>query len=191
MTAYASSNPPPRDRPVSVDQLAELIAPALGKEKSHELILSSAKSLGYPADRLSLERVLKILAMLGAEPGIVGVAARFAKTRLVTPHEAQTQAQSMPRSLAPVVDARSNSVSPSAGGTIESAELVAVLAHSIGTEKSREVILSAMSKLRISEGRLNAEQAHAVLELTAKAEGIVGVTSRFAKARLILQLKRE
>jgi hypothetical protein len=191
MTAFVSSNPPPRDEPVSFDQLAELIVPTLGKEKSHELILSRAKSLGYSADRLNLEQALKILAVIGTEQGIVGVAARFARTRLVTPHKKQTQAQSMPRSLAPAIEVPLNSVSPSAGGTIESEELVALLAHSLGTEKSREVVHSALSGLRVSAGRLDAEQAHAVLEVTAKVEGIVGVTSRFAKARLILQLKRE
>lgn len=72
----------------------------------------------------------------------------------------------------------------------ESKELIALLAHSLGTEKSREVVLFALSDLHISAGRLTAQHAIAVLEATAKVEGIVGVTSRFAKARLILQLKR-
>ncbi|HTA89365.1 MAG TPA: hypothetical protein VK745_07315 [Polyangiaceae bacterium] len=191
MTAFVSSNPPPRDQSVSFEQLAALIVPTLGKEKSHELILSRAKSLGYSADRLNLEQALKILAVIGSESGIVGVAARFAKTRLVTPHKKQMQAQSMPRSLAPAVEAPVSSVSPSVGGTLESEELVALLAQSLGTEKSREVVHSALSDLRITPGRLTAGQANAVLEITAKIEGIVGVTSRFAKARLILQLKRE
>jgi hypothetical protein len=164
--------------------------PALGKEKSHELIQSCARSLGYPTDRLNLERALGILAALSTEPGIVGVAARFARTRLVTPHKKQTQAQSMSRGLTPAVEAPPSSLGPSAGGSIESEELIALLAHSLGTEKSREVVLSALSALHVSAGRLTAQQANAVLEVTAKVEGIVGVTSRFAKARLILQLKR-
>jgi hypothetical protein len=92
--------------------------------------------LGYSADRLNLERAVEILAVIGTEQGIVGVAARFAKTRLITPHKKQTRAQSMPRSLAPAIDAiPQNAVGPS-GGTIESEELVPLLAHSLSMASS-------------------------------------------------------
>jgi hypothetical protein len=48
-----------------------------------------------------------------------------------------------------------------------------------------------LAQLGISTRDLNAEQAQAVLEFCAKLDGIVGVTARFAKARLILRLKKQ
>jgi hypothetical protein len=190
MAALLPSNPPVSNRPATVEQLVELIAPALGREKSRELILASAKSLGHAPDRLNLQQALAILGALGEDPGIVGISARFAKTRLVAPGKKQAPSAAQPsstaRSLAPV-----ESAPASAASQIEPDELAALLAHSIGTEKSKEVVRTALSALGLAGGGLNADQAHAILEAIAKTDGIVGVTARFAKARLLLRLKRQ
>ena len=191
MAAFLSSKPPGRHLPVRFDRVIELLAPALGKEKSEELITSCVKSLGYAADRLNLEQAIKVLTALEEQPGIVGVSARFAKTRLATPHRAESKAQSVQRSLEPPPGEAARSLQPGAAGSLKSEELAALLAHSLGTEKSREVVSVALSRLGIPAGNLDANQARAVLDLTAKAEGIVGVTARFAMARLILRFKQE
>ena len=65
-------------------------------------------------------------------------------------------------------------------------ELEALLAHTLGEEKSRTVVEAAMAKLGMRPGPLQRSQVLAILALTAKGHGIVSVASRFAKARLIL-----
>ncbi|HEY4102767.1 MAG TPA: hypothetical protein VGM44_02715 [Polyangiaceae bacterium] len=186
MAAPLSSSPPASNRRISVDQLVELLAPALGREKSHELILACAKSLGHPVDRLTLKQALTLLESLGSDAGIVGISARFAQARLLAPQKKRADSAAPQSSLA----SASESASSRPAATIESDALAALLAHSIGTEKSREVVQLALAQLGISTRNLSAEQAHAVLECCAKMDGIVGVTARFAKARLILRLKK-
>ena len=71
--------------------------------------------------------------------------------------------------------------------SVTPAEAAALLEHTLGSEKSSEVVASAMQSLGISDGRLVREKAVAVLEVIAKGQGIAGVVGRFAKARLILK----
>ena len=189
MAAFLSSNPPRDNEFVRFDHVVELLAPALGKEKSEELISSFARAHDYSTDQLKFEQALEILTALGEEPGIVGVSARFAKARLVMPHGTRSQAHSPERSLQPPNEAAS-SLRP-ATSTLDSGELVSLLAKSLGTEKSREVVSAALSELALAAGILDMDQAQRVLDLTAQSEGIVGVTSRFAKARLMLRFKPE
>ena len=189
MAVFLSSNPPGPDQPVRFDHVIELLAPALGKEKSKELISCSAKSLNYDTEQLTFEQAIEILTALGEQPGIVGVSARFARTRLVVPHGEQTQRESRKRSPAPLDETTVGSCP--AAPTLESEELVELLAHSIGTEKSREVVSAALSELGLHAGTLDVHQAQQVLDLTAQSGGIVGVSSRFAKARLIFRFNRK
>src|SRR5260221_8577993 len=102
MAASLSTDPPAPHEPVALERVVELIAPALGKEKSEELILSSARNLGYSTDALDLERTLEILSELGSQPGIVGVSARFAKSRILSPRK-KPSSTSIPRQDRPAV----------------------------------------------------------------------------------------
>jgi hypothetical protein len=187
--AFLPSNPPRGSELVRFDHVVELLAPALGKEKSEELISSFAKSHNYSMDQLSFEQALEMLTTLGEEPGIVGVSARFAKARLVMPQGTPSLAYRPEGSLPPHAETAS-SLRP-VTATLDSGELVSLLAKSLGTEKSREVVSAALSGLGFAAGTLDLHQAQQVLDLTAQTEGIVGVTSRFAKARLMLRFKSE
>jgi hypothetical protein len=66
-------------------------------------------------------------------------------------------------------------------------DLIPLLAPAIGVEKARETIESAAARLGVEAGTLSAEEALAVLDLLAKADGIIGVVARFAKARFLLR----
>ena len=73
---------PPSSRGVmSNHALVDLLAPTLGNEKSTELVEEAARQLGLTMTRLGREDALRILEVLTAAKGIVGVAARFAKSR--------------------------------------------------------------------------------------------------------------
>ena len=64
-----------------------------------------------------------------------------------------------------------------------------ILAPTIGQEKAAESIAFATRLKGISEDRLTQEQALSVFEVLANIDGIVGVTARFARARLMLRFR--
>jgi hypothetical protein len=63
-----------------------------------------------------------------------------------------------------------------------------LLASSLGLEKSVEAIDSAAATLGLPEV-LAPREALRLLEHLARAPGLVGISARFVKARLILQLQ--
>lgn len=180
---------------VHLGSLVGLMAPTLGDEKSRELLIATARSLGYDVTALSREQAREILTRLASAPGIVGVAARFAAARRhaqedAEPHSPRTGIRRRPLSPPPPAPSDAGQagagVPPPSGERIELRELVALLAPTLGTEKSEELVGAAMLMLGFPRGPIERRQALAILELSAKAEGIVGIASRFAKARLIL-----
>lgn len=67
---------------VSVDELVGQLSPAIGEEKAREVIAGVAHSMGF-VDEMSREQALELLARVADTPGIVGVCARFVRTRLL------------------------------------------------------------------------------------------------------------
>src|SRR6185437_4167012 len=61
--------------------VASLLASTLGWEKSIQLVLDAARVMGFRDEALTTEQRLAVLDHLGREGGLVGVAARFARTR--------------------------------------------------------------------------------------------------------------
>lgn len=63
--------------------LARLLSETVGDEKAEEAVREGAKQAGVSATApLTLEQALEVLEKVAATPGIVGVTARFAKSRL-------------------------------------------------------------------------------------------------------------
>jgi len=165
-------------------RLVSLIAPALGKEKGEELISAAARSFGYSTDTLDIERALQILGSLESNPGIVGVAARFAKSRLLS----RTNQSSSSIQL-PAIDAPAERAEPVQKGVarLPAREIVKLLAATLGTEKARETLAAALAHFQLADGPLDQTQTLALLDHIAKEPGIVGTVARFAKARVILR----
>ena len=67
---------------LSVDDLVGQLSQAIGEEKAREVIGDTARSMGL-VDEMSREQALEVLARVADTPGIVGVCARFARTRLL------------------------------------------------------------------------------------------------------------
>jgi len=63
-------------------ELAAMLAPALGDEKSRLAVDSAVQALGL-GSMLDRSQALLVLEKLASEPGIVGVAARFTRARLL------------------------------------------------------------------------------------------------------------
>jgi hypothetical protein len=69
---------------------------------------------------------------------------------------------------------------------VERVQIVNLLAPTLGEEKSEEVVLAALTRRQLPLDTLDQKQALTLLEDLAAQHGLVGVTARFAKARLIL-----
>lgn len=61
--------------------LASLLAPTIGDERATSLVREHARTKGYP-DQIDLDEALAILEDIAVLPGVIGIAARFAKTRI-------------------------------------------------------------------------------------------------------------
>lgn len=61
--------------------VAQLLSPNLGEERAHKLVDETALTMNLPAD-LELDQALALLEKITRMSGVVGVAARFAKTRI-------------------------------------------------------------------------------------------------------------
>jgi hypothetical protein len=161
------------DRPILREDLTVLLSSALGQEKSEEVVVSAARELGYaPSTSYSADETRAIFERLSLVAGLVGVVARFAISRGDVEKLAARARPSQQQKVA----------SPKPTAT----DLIPLLAPAIGVEKAREAIENGCARLGLDPKSLTSENAIAVLDLLAKAEGIVGVVARFAKARYLL-----
>jgi hypothetical protein len=187
-------------RLVWVSDLVPLLSPTLGEERSAEVLGIAARQLGF-APPFKPEEARAILRTLASWTGIVGVAARFATARASTVFRAvaadappiSSHIESKPASQSdPDSDVRRSSgrrpaISlPASERRVAVERLVELLAPSVGQEKSEEAVREAMGRLGFEGDELDGRQSLRVLELLATMGGIVGVTARFAKARLLL-----
>jgi hypothetical protein len=67
----------------SAAELAALLAPNVGQEKSEEIVKETLRRKSLPPDQLLLHEGLEVLEHVAAAKGVLGVAARFAKARLI------------------------------------------------------------------------------------------------------------
>jgi hypothetical protein len=166
------------DASLGLDEVVALLAPALGEERARELTRGALNSLGITTSLLSAQDAIRALETLGQSPGVVGSATRFAKASLAlrfTSRPSHMPAVSRPASQS------------SRGGPLTRADLVELLAPTLGMEKSEEVLLGTLQQLRLSVDQVSAEDGLAVLEELTKSPGIVGIASRFAKVHLLMR----
>lgn len=171
---------PETKRTIATDELTKLLAAALGQEKSEEVILSTARSLGFEPPWFSANEVRALFATLSQVEGLIGVVARFAVSRgdveaLV--ESALTESARNPTAHAP----------SSAKQRVAAVDLLPLLAPTLGTEKARDAVTASTLRQGFDPASLTHEQALAVLDDLARSEGIVGVVARFAKARFLLE----
>jgi hypothetical protein len=168
------------ERTVAKDELTKLLAAALGQEKSDEVVLATARSLGFTPPYFSANEVRSMFEAMSKAEGLIGVVARFAVSRgdvdaLV--EKARSQSSRNPSTK----DASSTKV------RIAAVDLFPLLAPALGTEKARDAVTLTAQRMRFDPQSLTHDQALAVLDELAQSEGIVGVVARFAKARFLLE----
>jgi hypothetical protein len=183
--------------------VAELLSSTLGWEKSEELVETIATAAGFDPKDLTPDDAVVILDMLSRQQGLVGVTARFARSRADTLRRMRVRPPlpappeiGLPPEPTPVSGIQRTPAShPSAPWAhispkrLPIAELVTLIAPTIGQEKATESIAFVLRLKGIVEDKLTQEQALAIFEVLSQSEGIVGVTARFAKARLVLRYR--
>lgn len=63
--------------------------------------------------------------------------------------------------------------------------IVGLLSPALSREQSQELVTRAAAGLNITANQLELEQALRVIDVLGEAEGLVGVSARFARARLV------
>jgi hypothetical protein len=63
-------------------ELALLLSSSIGLEKAQECVSDAIRLLGFSRLGLTRSEALAVLELLAEQPGIVGVTARFAKSRV-------------------------------------------------------------------------------------------------------------
>lgn len=159
--------------------LVAALAPTLGQERADELVRSALVTLRVTDESFSSRQAERVLELIGRNPGFVGSVARFALARftLKDAHRSPSQerAAATPR--------------PARTDVIAHKEVAVLLAPTLGVEKSDEVVLDAIRRLKLPEDGLTHPEGLAVLEQLAETEGLVGVAARFAKAHFLMRAR--
>lgn len=168
------------ERTIAKDELSKLLAAALGQEKSEEVVLGTARLLGFSPPYFSANEVRALFETMSKAEGLIGVVARFAVSRGDV--DALVEKAQVQSSRNPLVGAPS-----SADLRLAAVDLLPLLAPALGTEKARDAVTTSAQRQRFNPQSLTRDQALAVLDDLAHTEGIVGVVARFAKARFLLE----
>ncbi|MFT3776009.1 MAG: hypothetical protein QM820_62490 [Minicystis sp.] len=63
-------------------QIIKLLEGSLGAEKAEDAVVSACEATGNFSRELTQEQALDVLERIAKSPGLVGIAARFAKSRI-------------------------------------------------------------------------------------------------------------
>ncbi len=61
-------------------EIAELLSKTMGSEKANVVVDEAADAMAFPRE-MEASQALALLERIACEPGVVGIAARFAKSR--------------------------------------------------------------------------------------------------------------
>lgn len=167
----------------SLDDLTALISPTLGHERSVELLREALGALEIRGAVISLVDARRVLEHLGKTAGVTGTVARFALARLalVDPRPSPTH---QGRTETAIESRRRDTHGPTSEPMLSRGEIAALLAPTIGEEKSNAVVTHALARAGFPREMVTLSQALDTLENLGGAEGLVGVAARFARMRL-------
>lgn len=169
---------------VPLTEVIEPFASALGAAKASALVRRAALHEGRDGDPLPLADALAVLAHLATEPGIIGITARLASTRLRRKHGEEPPPSGDP---APASARRIELCATDPGALFDA--LVDALAGTLGPERAREAALSARAALSLP-APLDHAACIALLDHLGAGSGIVSTTARFVKVRFLLSAPR-
>jgi hypothetical protein len=174
------------DRPITKDDIAVLLASALGQDKSDEVVASAARAAGISRAAYQSDDIRSIFDKLVKAEGLVGVVARFAVSRGDVEKLIARVPKAASRPHAAGSD-RHEAASPHSLPPSVAIDIMHLIVPALGTEKARDAIEQAAARRGVDlAAGLTYNGALSVLDEMTKIEGIVGVVARFAKARFLL-----
>lgn len=69
---------------VTLDELRDTLQSAIGQQRAHTAIHEAARELGLEGPGLTRDQALELLGTVAETEGLVGISARFARSRLLT-----------------------------------------------------------------------------------------------------------
>jgi hypothetical protein len=79
--AYQQSSNLPS--PSRLEELVKSLSASLGQAKARQLVEEAVESAGFESHALTRDQALQVLEVIAQTSGIVGVVARFVKSRLI------------------------------------------------------------------------------------------------------------
>jgi len=110
------------------------------------------------------------------------VTARYALSRVGGGSRSGMKAVSVPPSSGAPPD---SSAAARLTATVPVHEVIAHLATMMGAEKSEATVLAALKRLDLPRERLDREQAGRMLDDLGRQEGLVGITVRFVRPKIL------
>ena len=68
---------------IATSTLVELLAPSLGEDAAQEVVERACEAPGLTSMELTRDEALRVLEVVAEQPGLVGITARFAKSRVL------------------------------------------------------------------------------------------------------------
>lgn len=176
------------DRPITKDDIAVLLASALGQDKSDEVVATAARAAGISHTAYVSDDIRGIFDKLVKAEGLVGVVARFAVSRGDVEKLIARVGQEPAKAGSPNARSGDREAQPPPSLPPSVAiDIMHLIVPALGIEKSRDAIEQAAARRGVDlASGLTYNGALAVLDEMTKIEGIVGVVARFAKARFLL-----
>ena len=69
---------------LTLEDLQGALQSALGQQRAHTAIHDAARRLGFAGPGLTRDQALEVLGAVAETDGLVGISARFARSRLLT-----------------------------------------------------------------------------------------------------------
>ncbi len=159
--------------------LALLLAPAIGVERAKLAVDNAITLLGLSGATISEQDAQRVLTSLGTVGGLTSVAARRASATL----RSRTTGE-----RAPLIRNTSSSTLSAIDPTVRVSrqELTALLSHAVGIAAAQAAVDRCAARCGFGDDG-SVDAALRVLELISSEPGLVGITARFAKARLLIR----
>jgi hypothetical protein len=171
---------------VKARSVTALLTPTTGWERSNEAVAATMRRLGFgDEDDLDPDQVTKVLEDLALEDGIVGVTARVLLTKSTKGSAPRAEATSLPTIPPPSSPSEDAPASVRLAATIGVHEVIGQIAPLLGADWAEAAVQASQRKLALPRERLDHEQAVRLLDDLGHQDGLVGMTARFVRARVL------
>lgn len=187
--------------------VAGLLSRSLGNKRAETLVVEASEALALGTESWASWDVMAILDWIGAKGGLVGVAAAFAKQRVLltdptpAPNVSMRPASSLrpagslrparsmrsARSIAPPPAPKKGDSFMTSKRSLSQRELTTMLANAVGNAASEKAVSRAVSDLNITDTHIEWDDLFRVLDTIAGYGGTAAASARFIKTRMLLK----